>query len=402
MVASENHIESTCFECSQKALYKEEDNMSDYDFGKAAREYIDEALRKQGRVNILVCGKTGVGKSTLINAVFAGNLATTGQGRPVATEIREIKKEGIPVSIFDTKGIELVSHEDDLRELIDFVRRRKNEEDPHRHIHVTWLCISEDSRRVEEMETRLAQELAEHIPVITVITKARSDNGFRAVVQRLIPTARNVVRVRALAETLDDGHRLEPFGLEELVDLTNEVVPEGQRAAFIAAQKVSLDQKRSAARKIIIESAVAAAGFAATPVPFAHALGLIPIQVAMLARISVAYGLSMDKAMLGTVVSSTIGTVLATAGGRALVGELIKLAPGAGPVVGGLINAGVASGVTTTFGTAYSTALYYLLKEDPNREITPEEVVARFKQELRLVKVGSRESAASVDDGEDS
>lgn len=132
------------------------------------------------------------------------------------------------------------------------------------------------------------------------------------------------------------------------------------------------------------------------------ALGLIPIQVAMLARISVAYGLSMDKAMLGTVVSSTIGTVLATAGGRALVGELIKLVPGAGAVVGGLINAGVASGVTTTFGTAYSTALYYLLKEDPNREITPEEVVARFKQELRLVKVGSRESAASVDDGEDS
>jgi hypothetical protein len=45
---------------------------------------------------------------------------------------------------------------------------------------------------------------------------------------------------------------------------------------------------------------------------------------------------------------------------------------------------------------------HYLLKEDPNREITPEEVVARFKQELRLVKVGSRESAASVDDGEDS
>ncbi len=124
--------------------------------------------------------------------------------------------------------------------------------------------------------------------MIAVITKARSDNGFRAVVQRLIPTARNVVRVRALAETLDDGHRLEPFGLEELVDLTNEVVPEGQRAAFIASQKVSLEQKRAVALRRVAESAALAAAFAATPVPFAQAIGLIPIQVAMLARISVA------------------------------------------------------------------------------------------------------------------
>jgi uncharacterized protein (DUF697 family) len=149
--------------------------------------------------------------------------------------------------------------------------------------------------------------------------------------------------------------------------------------------------------KVIAASAAAAAGFAATPVPFAQAIGLIPIQVAMLARISVAYGLPMDKAMLGTVVSSTIGTVLATAGGRALAGELIKLIPGAGSVVGGVINAGVASGVTTTFGTAYSTALYYLLKEDPNREITPEEVVSRFKQELRIAKFDPSEAAASTE-----
>lgn len=35
-------------------------------------EKLDEALRERGRVNILIAGKTGVGKSTLINAVFKG------------------------------------------------------------------------------------------------------------------------------------------------------------------------------------------------------------------------------------------------------------------------------------------------------------------------------------------
>ena len=371
--------------------------MFDYDYAKAARDYIDEALLKQGRVNVLICGKTGVGKSTLINAVFAGDLATTGQGRPVSTEIREIKKEGIPVTIFDTKGLELVSHKEDLRELVEFVKKKKREEDPNKHIHVAWLCILEGSSRVEDMETELARVLDEHIPVIAVITKARSDNGFKADVQRLIPLARNVVRVRSLPETLDDGHRLEPFGLEELVDVTNEVVPEVQRGAFIAAQKVSLDKKRSAAAKVIAAAAATAAGVAATPIPFAHAIALVPIEVGMLARISVAYGLSADKAFLSTLVSSIFTGLLATVGGKAAVGGIFKLIPGLGSVIGGVIEAGVASTITVAFGTAYSTALYHLLKEDPNREVTPEDVVAQFKQELQMAKYDPGEAAATTE-----
>jgi septin family protein len=36
---------------------------------------LKEAVQKRGRVNLLVAGKTGVGKSTLINAVYQGNFA---------------------------------------------------------------------------------------------------------------------------------------------------------------------------------------------------------------------------------------------------------------------------------------------------------------------------------------
>ena len=56
-------------------------------------------------VNVLVVGKTGVGKSTLINNVFREPLAKVGQGKPVTKHFKKITKEGIPVNIYDTKGL---------------------------------------------------------------------------------------------------------------------------------------------------------------------------------------------------------------------------------------------------------------------------------------------------------
>jgi|GEM_PF-3558277 len=68
------------------------------DIAAMARKAIEEAIRELGQVNVLIAGRTGVGKSTLINAIFQGNLAATGQGRPVTQTTREITKEGIPFS----------------------------------------------------------------------------------------------------------------------------------------------------------------------------------------------------------------------------------------------------------------------------------------------------------------
>jgi predicted GTPase len=54
-----------------------------FDFDSLVQGAIKEALKERGNVNILIAGATGVGKSTLINAIFQGNMAETGQGRPV-------------------------------------------------------------------------------------------------------------------------------------------------------------------------------------------------------------------------------------------------------------------------------------------------------------------------------
>jgi len=48
------------------------------DIGELLKQKLEEAVKKVGRVNVVIAGRSGVGKSTLINEVFQGRLATTG------------------------------------------------------------------------------------------------------------------------------------------------------------------------------------------------------------------------------------------------------------------------------------------------------------------------------------
>lgn len=348
------------------------------------RKQVDEAFRKRGRVNIVIAGRSGVGKSTLINAMFHGRIADTGQGRPVTRETREYTKDGIPVSILDTRGMELGAFKETLTLLEDLVATRARDSDATRHLHCAWMCIGEDSRRVEEGDLEVARMLARHMPVIAVITKARNDQGFRAEVEKLLPVARNVMRVRALLETDDEGHTLHPRGLVELVELTMELVPEAQRNAFAAAQRVSIGQKRKRAHGIVASAAATAAAIGATPIPFADAALLVPTQVGMLAGISSVFGLPLTEAFLSTLVSSVATGLGATFSGQAIVSGLLKLLPGAGSLVGALIAATTATTLTTLFGEAYIAVLSTLMERRSGELPEEDEVIRAFREELTL------------------
>ena len=68
---------------------------------------IKNVQKNMTRLNIMVMGKTGAGKSTLINQVFSRNLAVTGVGKPVTQAIRKYELEDFPLAIYDTPGLEL-------------------------------------------------------------------------------------------------------------------------------------------------------------------------------------------------------------------------------------------------------------------------------------------------------
>jgi uncharacterized protein (DUF697 family) len=343
---------------------------------------LKEAVQKRGRINLLVAGKTGVGKSTLINAVFQGKFASTGQGKPATKNTRRIKKKGVPLHIFDTRGLELDRFAESLEELEELICGLSQSDDPNDHIHCAWLCLSEDGRRVEDAEITLLNLLAKHIPVVVVITKSRADCGFRSEVQKLLPKASNVIRVRAISELQDDGHLLAPMNLTDLVEWTMQVIPEGQKNAFAAAQKVTLRLKRERAHLIVASATTAAAGIGAFPIPFADAYLLVPIQISMLASITATFGLTVNTAFFATLVSSTLAGAGGTLLGRSVLGAFLLLIPGAGPLLNGFVSGITAGLFTTAFGEAHIAAISHFLSEDPNRNPTAEQIASQLREEM--------------------
>ena len=84
------------------------------DFEMNPQEMVDTIMKKikeardsMTRFNLVILGKTGVGKSTLINNIFSEPIADVGIGKPVTSQIRQYERDGYPLRVFDTPGLEL-------------------------------------------------------------------------------------------------------------------------------------------------------------------------------------------------------------------------------------------------------------------------------------------------------
>jgi len=348
-------------------------------------ELVRQAYNEMGNVNIVIAGKTGVGKSTLINAVFGEDIVETGVGKPVTQTTKEFRSEKVPaVSLFDTKGFELGDYRQTLSELKDFIQSRKTV-NPAEHIHICWYCLSDLGKRYEAEEISFIEQLQKDIPVILVFTQTISDDEFyKQVLQDNYSVVQNSVQVLAQRYVVRGQSTIEQFGIDDLVKKTYTLIPECSKKAFAAAQKVDRELKKAEVKKIIAVATAAAVAAGATPIPFSDAVVLAPIQIGMLAKISSAMGLDLNEGFLSTLVGSAAGVIGATFAGRAIVSGLLKLIPGVGSFIGGSISAATAGGLTTAMGWAYYKAVEAIFdKGIKPADVDAESLAEIFKERLK-------------------
>ena len=120
-----------------------------------------EAFAALGCFNLAVFGKTGSGKSTLVNAVFGGQVAETGVGSPLTRGLVYHRHPGGQLGLYDSEGFETGTSGDailaGLRHLVEERRSRPLDE----HIHAAWYLVRWSDRRFEVPQESFVRALAD-------------------------------------------------------------------------------------------------------------------------------------------------------------------------------------------------------------------------------------------------
>lgn len=352
------------------------DNKPDYDqILSEALDKVKADFKALKKINIIIAGKSGVGKSTLINAAFGAELAQTGIGRPVTDKISLIETASSPIRIYDTVGLELnpLAQWKSQLAINKIVKQSRKTEKIEDDIHCLWYCINATGRRVDGEELKFMKHFMDlQIPVILVLTNAASKQDAQDLSVAIHQDLPSLTIVPVLAKK---NEFVDAYGLETLVEKTGELLPEALQNSFANAQKPSFDLKRKQAAKVVRNSAAVNFGTGFVPIPLADAPLMMATESTMLAKITTIYDVDTDKFKVETALGAAMGIVGAIAAGKSVSTSLFKLVPGVGTLVGGSISGTVGATITVTLGYAYMELMELVLAGKISlSEVTPDEI----------------------------
>jgi len=278
------------------------------------------------RGNVLVIGNSGVGKSTLINALLGEERAKTGWGTEGTTEELAIyESDKLNFRLIDTVGFE-PSWFKGMRAINSVIKWSKNsvkEGHTDTQINVIWFCVEGTAGKLFAKsihDLSRATSMWPSVPVIVVITKSYSVpdrsrniemvyNAF-AKQKKYTKNLRKVIPVVAQVFVLNDNAFAPPEGLTELIEATNELMPEGMKSSEHDIAAYKLNRKRFMSQAIVSVSTTAAVVVGAVPIPFPDATILMPLEVALVNSLAQVYEIKKDEAsknLFNTIVE--VGTV---------------------------------------------------------------------------------------------
>lgn len=328
--------------------------------------------------NILVCGATGVGKSTFVNDVFGKEVCKGGNGKPITRGINRCEDPSIDVVLYDSEGYEIGDDKQQYFKdnIIGCIKknREKYPDDISKHIHEVWFFISAANKRVTDIDFEVIKEIKNNnVPIAIVITQIDNvdENELNEILDVLNEELEEIdIFTVCVTDDEEIAEILKSYNKkDELIKWALDNLDDTLQIALASSLHNQLDNvKRIVNSKVIPIYIASATAAAVVPIPFADSAVLTPIQLSMSMHIMSVYGIKKLNGAVTSVVNSVIvsqiGKMLATT----LTGSLLKLIPGIGSIAGAAVNTTVATTITTTLGYAISELCYKYSKAVLNGE----------------------------------
>ena len=211
----------------------------------------NQQLIKLNQLTLILEGKSGVGKSTLINSLLREDITKTGVGNVVTLQIESFKNDKVPfLNLIDSRGYELKQEFNPNKikdDIIKYISGQQNSNEINEFVHCIWYCVS-NCNSLDKTEINALKELKNNkynIPLIVIFTNAQIKNDIDDIKEQIINLFSEDIFVPVLGKSTKD---ISEFGLDDLLNKTLDIIKSNNKNSNIL-EKVKDINKNSQKQK---------------------------------------------------------------------------------------------------------------------------------------------------------
>ena len=338
--------------------------------------------------NILVCGKTGVGKTSLIQAVTHHGVvpdSAIGDGRATTQGFHVYGTDA--ANFIDSEGMNpgAQSVDDYVDFILDEMMNRLETEESGNLIHNVWYCIDGSGARVQDTDARLIKTFRKNMLLVVTKSELMRKEQIESMMDELLQLLPREQIVLVSAENRTGLAQLiakaRAMSMDAMAAAENEI--EAFQDHWQEYYDSMLDEWRERvadeADSFINWAAGRAAAIALVPIPLVDIVPLIANETYMIYRLAELYGIPVDE---------TVITMLLGCAGGSLAG---KLAASMLPILKIPIAAGI------TYGVGKAAQAYF----ESDMKLNETELRETFLEEEREAKKREWKPVEDEDDSRD-